>query len=169
MPTPNDSIKELILQDVETTLAAINGPTATYFRTVNAVERYTLKTKSTGEVTTNSFLVLPLIVIQAMEDEPLENQPGTLTERLMTIRLFLYISHDDAGDDASKSSDQILNEFQHDIEVAIMADHTLGGNALATHVGPTIPFDTIEDDVPLIGIIIDLIVQYRHNYQDPSN
>lgn len=145
-------IRESILSNIETTLAAITTPS--YNNNVTA-ERW----KSQG----NPLSTVPYIVIYTgPEDKSPGPDPQTFCR--LTVILDVWMQHDD---DATVYPDTALNSLLLDIEKAIMADITRGGYAENTQLTNIVPFET--EGGSYFGVIATLEITYKHKNTDPSS
>ena len=145
-----DSIRELIMKDLETTMALING-TGPYTRNIASIQRF--------EQDGNSFDAQDTIVL-AGGDESEEYGPDPLKSITLNVELDLWTRHDKAAD--AFSTDELLNQYISDIKRAVMVDHTRGGNAQQTDITGSIPFETSEGAY-FVGIMFQIEIKYRHN------
>jgi len=143
-----DSIRELVMKNIKTTLAAISG--------IASVQRY----RTGGQ----SQVAFPMIIIregaEASKDEPI----GKITHHL-TVDLLLIVVHDAATD--ARESDEVMNSFLADAQKAMLADRSRGGHAVDTKLLGSEPLD-VEDANTDVQQVCTWEIQYRHSNTDPA-
>lgn len=142
-----DSIREKILQNIETTLTAVTS--------LSSVQRW----KMHG----NTFLNVPCVIINA-GPEPKQPSPNPLMACQLTVFLDLWIRQAETD---TTPTDTVLNNIFSDIETALMADVTRGGFAVDSLVKNSVPGATIEGE-PSALLEIELEIHYRHQQSDPT-
>jgi len=143
-----DTVRESILADLHTTLAAVSS----------------LKSAQRWEQNGNDFTETPMVVIAPAPEEK-EDGPSALTTCRLDVDIDLYVRHD--KNEFAGSTDAYLNGLLGAIEAALMADHTRGGHAIDTEITGNSPFEVIEGQA-LAGLIISIRVHYRHQRTDPT-
>lgn len=152
-----DSIRELIIKNVKTTLEGITLA-AGYTNAVASVQRF----RQSGQ----SQVAFPMIIIregaETSKDGPMGISPK-ITHQL-TIDLLLIVVHDEATD--ARQSDEVMNSFLADVQKAMLVDRTRGGYAVETNLTGSEPLD-VEDAQRDIEQVVSWEVQYRHSATDP--
>lgn len=149
---PSTPRRKSVAAAVQTALLAIDG-TSAYFNDVDA--RVYLYNRS--PVTIHDY---PAIVIyEGRERKELDN--ATKFTCALSFAIAGYVRE---GDDSEKSGE--IAEMLHDIEKALMADHTLGGETIDIDIlGNTFIMNEKSDRV---GVIVEVEVLYQHSVTDPS-
>ena len=142
------SIRELILQDIQSVLETINTSNG-YNTTVRRVER--------ARITPFQRNLLPAIFIYEESDELVEEK-SYCNDRRMTIAVECWLN-------SHHNLSQEVNEFYADVQKAIMADRTRGGYAIDTK--HTIAKFFIEDE-NLGGVEVIFEILYRQLPNDPE-
>jgi len=150
------SVRERILENIQTTLAAIAAG-ATYNNTFasGTVQRF----KQRG----NQKAVCPCAIITAGPEDKLFG-PNEYYTNTLTVGIEVYISQDESDTD---DTDTELDTLLDDIIKALMVDITRGGYARETHVKNVTPFITVENQ-QYAGLIIEVEVLYLHLISDPA-
>ena len=152
---PATPVRELVLENVKTTLQAIESG-ADYFNDVYSVVR-------TAPNLANIPNELTLFVFSPGDSNVTRDGRGSptgLTETQILINVIAIISHEIA-------SDTHANQIAHDIEKAVLADRQRGGYAIN-------PFplgrDVISDEStePWAFLTIRFQCFYRHDFANPS-
>jgi hypothetical protein len=151
----NTSIKEAILENIKTTLEAITVTKNGYNNTITSVQRWNKKG--------NDIRLIPTIVIN-VGPESKEPGPDPQTTCKLSVNLDVWTRQDD---DATESSDTVLNSLDLDIEKALMADYTRGGYAEETSILSVVPFESAEGKLSF-GLIIEVQILYKHKFTDPA-
>ena len=148
------SIRELILQDIETTLKTITVANG-YNNTLASVQRW----KQHG----NDTRLMPFVVINAGLEA---KQPANSDQKVckFSIYLDLWMRQDDTD---ITDTDIILNSLLLDIEKALMIDIARNDKAENTEIVNIVPFETVEGQ-PNCGLIIELEITYQHKNADSS-
>lgn len=69
----------------------------------------------------------------------------------------------------SDTADTDLNLITREVFVAVMADRTVGGNAIDIRwTGDAEPVESGEGDKPIATKLINFMIHYRHSYTDPG-
>ena len=157
------SIREQIMQNVETTLKTIKTANG-YNNTLELVTRFKQEALS--------FAKVPVVLIQQGPEmaEPIPNHAVT---RNLAVRLRIIHRHNPTED--NQSSDQVLNSIQQDIHKALFVDHTRGGLAIGMNPAPLEiaaqdgeGMGEVDANFEHIGKTLEYMVQYRHHWQDES-
>ena len=145
-----DSIREKILQHIETTtlesITVANG----YAINIGQVER--------GKVNPLKLERFPAVLIFPGEDEP-ESLISDLTDRSWQILLFLWVL-------AQKDISKAMETFLAAVQKRMLVDHTRGGNAMDTAEGAVTPIRIEEVDLQG-GWILNYSIRYRTKRGDP--
>lgn len=150
----NDSIRELILKNIKTTLQGITTG-AGYNYTMQSVERWKQKGNTTN--------VSPHIVIHA-GPETKTSGPDPQIECELSIIIEVGYRQDDSD---TSESDVIVSKLLADIEKALLADYTRGGYAQETKITGNILFEYVEGQ-PRFGIMVQIEIKYKHANTDPT-
>lgn len=150
----NDSIRELILQNIKTTLQGITTG-AGYNYTVQSVERWKQKGNTTN--------VSPHIIVHA---GPETKNPGPDPQTECDLSLIIEAGYRQDDTDITES-DIIVSKLLADIEKALLADYTRGGYAEETKISGNIPFEYVEGQ-PRFGILVQIELKYKHANTDPT-
>ena len=121
--------RDLIIEDIVSSLEGIDG-TGDYVNTVDTVARYarTWNEVNNRRATGTGSDQRPWIgVVPGVETY--EYQPGDCIRVSLTVNLFCHL---DGATLAARQ--QGLNDLLDDIFIAIMADQTLGGNAVSVYI-----------------------------------
>ncbi|MCK5161646.1 MAG: hypothetical protein KAQ99_08750 [Candidatus Aureabacteria bacterium] len=148
------TVREKILEDLETTLALIKTEEG-YENDILSVQRW----KQSGNSTVN----VPCIIING-GSEPRSQHPNPLITCILKVYLDLWIRHDE---EAAESTDTYINSLILDIENALMVDYTRGGYAQNTEIVNLDPFRGVEGN-PHAGVTIEVDIKYRHEQGDPT-
>lgn len=145
-------VDELIVQDIVTTLEAIDAPT--YHNTVLHVERY----QALNEQQVYEFPVVLLgVPVITWSDSISPLLEGVLR---MTLRAVV---------EDLETHQQSLAWIAADIRKALLADVTRSGNAVDTKVLSQEPFMVIDASGPVAAVDISIQVRFRHDYDDPNS
>ena len=145
-----DSLRELILQNVETTLEGITTG-AGYEQTVNHVVR--------GKLNPGTPEQYPLIVIYEAPMTAETEHYGSTTKHL---QLSLEVWTKSGGDNPSV----VINKLLADIEKALEAAPTRGGYAIDTwYLGDELVFSTTDDSE--IGALVFIQINFRNIRTNP--
>lgn len=118
MATPT---RNLILEDIATSLAAIDG-TGVFKTTVKTVERHVKEWDSVGAQEMPWLGFMPIRTLY-------EHQPGTVVRSVMEIAIVGHVNEDT---DAKKSDS--ISDLIDDVWEALNVDTTRSGNAVMTTV-----------------------------------
>jgi hypothetical protein len=147
----SESIRELILQHCETSLAAVNG-VGSY--------QLDLETVSRGQGAPSNLDVLPAARI-AEGTESVTNGPDPLITRTLPITVTGWVR---VSDDSLVSLATLRNRMQQDIETALLTDWTRGGLAVNTRLtGSRTPDDDEPDVLGSVEVSFELLYRTRHN------
>lgn len=145
-----DAIKELILQDIETTLATINSDNA-----------YTFSFAAIHRITSAPYTnpVFPFAIIAEINEVKEEGNPAQFTNCTLAITVQFWNS------DCIDLS-QAAIEIACSIEKAVSQDPTRGGYAGDTDC---VSHDTyaIDESSPYGGGSVNFVIRYRHRLGDP--
>lgn len=152
---PATPVRELVLENVKTTLQAIESG-SDYFNDVHLVVR-------TAPNLANIPNELTLFVFSPGDSNVTRDGRGSptgLTETQILINVIAIISHEIA-------SDTHANQIAHDIEKAVLADRQRGGYAINTF---PLGRDVISDEStePWAFLTIRFQCFYRHDFANPS-
>lgn len=150
----SDSIRELILENIKTTLQGI---------TVAAGYNYTAATVERWQQKGNSTSLSPHIIIHSGPETKTPG-PDPQTECDLSIIVEAGYRQDDTD---TTVSDTIVSRLLADIEKALTQDHTRGGYAEETKISGNIPFEYV-DGQPRFGIMVQVEIKYAHKYSDPA-
>jgi len=152
-----DSVRELIMQHVQTTLEGITTANG-YSTTLNAVERLLQQGQSVKP---------PMAYVIEGDDTPIDDTSqdiGLMTLRNLEIGIEAQVIQDEAVD--SRSASEVMNLLIADIQRAMEADYTRGGHAINTTEMGVDPILFIEGRKKLVTVIGYRIL-YRHRRTDP--
>ncbi len=145
--TRTESKRELILQDLKTTLLAIDG-TGDYWTTVKSVKREPfVPTEFEREDKPG------LLIVATGEPETIENQPGYRDKRDMAVGIVGVLDRPN-GDEGTA-----VNRFMMDVSRAVMADVTRGGQASMTFKKSQNDFSNLFGDLGIFEI--ELSIRYH--------
>jgi hypothetical protein len=145
--TRTESKRELILQNLESTLAVIDG-TGEFWTKVRSIRRVT--------VVPNEFEREDkpgLMIVATGEPETIENQPCYRDKRVMSVGIVGVLDRprDDEG--------TAVNRFMKDVAIAVMADVTRGGYAGMTFKKSQNDFSNLFGDLGIFEI--ELSIEYH--------
>ena len=150
MATP---ISEYIAVNIETAINAITTGNG-FNQDLVAVRR---KRHDFATVTPEDLKVL---ILQAGEEE-VEPEPVGAQEWIQIYELVALVIDSDTSSDSVETR---MSKVRDDIRKKLLADHTRGGYAIDTVMRPATPFD---DGEGFTGIIVEVAVYYRTDYDDP--
>jgi hypothetical protein len=140
-----ESTRELILQNLKTTLEGIDG-TGDYWTTVASVKRVpSVPTQFEGEDKPG------LLIVATGEREEIVNQPGYHDRRDMRVGI-IGVMDRPAADEGTA-----LNRFMKDVGIAVMADVTRGGNASQTFIKSRLDASNLFGDLGLFEMELSII------------
>ena len=151
-----ETIREQVLSDIKTSLEELTIANGYNFDfTPETVQRWSMYG--------NSAVNLPLIVITAGDEEekPLS---GNHEECRLTVYIDAFYVH---NEDDQTATDTYINRLQGDIKKRILEDETRSGTALNTSIVGSSTFETV-DGQAYAGIMIELLVTYRHKRDNPA-
>lgn len=151
-----ESIRERILQHVETTLAAITGTGEYHTR---------LETLARGQAEPSNLDQLPAVRI-AEGEEVVEEGNNPCVTRTLSVLIRSWVSV--PADDPSASLPTLHNRLQADIERALLADPTRGGLAIVTSLMGSLPMEDEDRDVTG-GVSQEFQIQYQTLRNDPAS
>lgn len=149
-----ESIRELILQQCETTLAAVNG-TGVYHCALETVDR--------GQGPPSNLDRLPAVRIAEGDEGSVDGPDPLITLRLpITVTGWVHVD-----DDGGVSLPTLRNRIRQDIQTALLADWTRGGLAVNTrYTGSRTPVDDDPDTLGSVEVTFEILYRTRHN--DPA-
>ncbi len=149
---PAESLRELIIQDIEATLATIVAG-ATYHHTVKTVIR--------GDQYEDDLSEYPACMVVGLESTEDDTRFSDRQQVTLSFTVFGVLSQwEDLHRDTSRLGD--------DIKRAILADWKRSGYAQDTHVTRTTPFILGDMETePKAGVAVEGNIQYRHLRGDP--
>jgi len=152
-----ESIRERILQDVETSLAAITG-TGEYHIALaeDGVDR--------GQLPPSNLDRLPALRVSEGEEEVIEGPTPYIT-RMLSVTVRGWISVPDESLDVPLPT--LANRLMADIERAMLAGPTRGGLAQDTILVGSLIHDDDEKDV-IGSVSVTFRVQYRTLRNNPA-
>jgi hypothetical protein len=143
------SIRELILQDVETVLEAIAPPS--YATTINAVRRW------------NANLSLDMEVFPAVAIVPGEEHHDDGRSQVIEHTMQVHLVFGTRGSDWPTA----MNKLLADLRVALTNDPSRGGNAITTRITDDRIYDA-DGQQEVGGGEMLLTILYRTRYDDPT-
>jgi len=148
---PSESVRELIMRNIETTLSAISM--GDYWHTVNTVSRSLRNPGDLKGVNIDFYSPAGTDVITPLAG----GSSGTgITQTRMQIDVIAHVSNEVANDtDAGR--------LASDIENAFLADRYRGGNALNIGVISR-EIQTANDTGILTNVVLRFFVLYRHEF-----
>ena len=148
------TVRELILQNIKTTLEGISIANG-YNNDFENVQRY--------DVHNSTLVNLPCIIMSVVgEEKQLSPHPFFTCTMRVSIDVFFTQAEDD-----TTSTYQYINSFLGDVEKAIMQDVYRGSLADNTIITGNEAFE-IGEKTSFSGVIIDIEIQYKHKYNDPE-
>lgn len=157
-----DSIRELILKDVVTTLQGVTVANG-YTHTLQSVQRF----RQGGQLLAET----PMVVVMEGEDQVSMQGPlsgtGSLTTRHLTVNLVLIYRQDEDTD--TRSASEVMNGIVGDVQAAMLGSgaYTRGGHALTTEELGIGELD-VEEGQPELVQTVAFRVRYRHRFDDPT-
>lgn len=149
-----DTIRELIQKNIDTTLKTITT-VAGFNNNFLSVQRYMQKK--------NTFAKMPMI-IHGAGDESVVSGPHPWNTLTLPVIIAIYFRYSEITD--SRSVDEVINSYLGDVEKALMADTTRGGNAERTEI-TSIPIFENDEKESLSGVFIEIEVTYYHQATNP--
>lgn len=150
-----DSIRELIIKNIVTTLQGITTG-AGYNNTIVSVQR----PMPDG----NTFTSWPMILVLEGEDQVVQENNPHLTHDL-TVGIVFMTRINPASD--SRSINEVLNSLERDVHKALMVDRHRGANALDTVWVDELPYHA-EEGQPELARLMVYSIRYRHQATDPN-
>lgn len=143
-------VSELILQNIVTAVAGING-SPNYKMTVRTARRW-----NGDDFDINEF---PAVVVVPTQES---HEDGRLSLVTSTMEIALHI--------VLRSSDwhQQMNDLLADTRMALTSDVTRGGYAVTTQILTSQVFDVSRTAEPVASGVVELRVLYRTLYNDPT-
>lgn len=152
-----DSIKELILKDIETTLKKIKIADG-YKNDIATVERFVIDGQTTAKH--------PYIIITQLNVSILNEGPDPLVTKRIDISLEVVTRQD--VETSPGPADTLINSLEEDIDRALQVGPTRGGNAVDTSPIESTPL-TVEEGQPDIESIMEFSCTYQHQRGDPTS
>ena len=141
--------RELILANLKTTLAAINGA-GYYWTTVKTVKRVpSVPADLEGEQKPG------LLIVATGEKETIENEFSNRDRCTMAVGIIGVLNRPAADEGAA------INRFMQDVRLAIMADPSRGGYATMTSLSSEIDFSNLFGD--LCAFEMEIHIRYHCN------
>ncbi len=157
-----ESIRELIVQDVETALKTISIANG-YNNNIGLVTR-------TSVIDVSQSNIPILYIQQGNEDVGIAGEDAQTNfnqvSRNLEVRVIIIHRHDPAVD--GKSVDAVLNSIQQDVYKAMMIDPQRSNHAIDTLPGRVINQLELETNFEGAQKLIKFNVKYRHHWQDES-
>ena len=147
---PAESIRELIIQDIESTLLTVVAG-ALYHHTILKVVRF--------EAWTPNLNVYPACAITLLDSD--ESDSESSTRQTVTMR-FLIMAELEQHANLERDTSRLID----DIKRVLVVDITRNSLALDTQVTSARPFLT-DGAVPRGGATIEGNVRFRHLFGDP--
>lgn len=147
-----NSVRENILQNVETVLGTVVSPT--YETDLKQVSRKL-------ELATEIGQYPAVFIVVNGEAKTTDDTPIGVTSVVMSLTLEVWLS----GESAQEPTD--LSNAIRDIETALMADRTRGGYAIDTKLTGNSTFAS--EVLVTAGADITLDIEYRHSVNDPTS
>lgn len=141
------SIRELILQNVETTLQGLDG--IAFPTEVRRVERSSSVVQNVREFPT-IFMLEPV--------ETVLHRPAGMMTFTLTLKLECWLLDDLTGVNTD------VNDFLRDVANVLLADHTRAGHAIDTKLGANEAF--VSQSNRQAGIFVDVLINYRTSVVD---
>jgi len=140
-----ESKRELILQNLKTTLTAINGVDP-YWTDVQSVKRVaSAPTEFEGEEKPG------ILILSTGEPEEVENQHAYHDRRTLKIGIIGIL------DKTSSDEGTSINRFMKDVARDVMADVTRGGNATQTFVTRRLDVSNLFGDLGIFEMELSII------------
>ena len=149
------SVKERILQDVETALKVISVANG-YKRDVDLVERFKLREMDQS----------PQTVMQVKQGSDVRRGTSLgVEDHVLTVLVVTKFRHDPSYDELS--TDAVANDHEEDVYRAVMADPQRNGLASRTQWGATETVESDEDgNKAILSMAFD--IDYGHGLGDPA-
>lgn len=145
------ALKELILQDVKTTLEGIT-----------TAGGYSIDSPLVTRKTGNALRAPRYPVIYLVEPEEEKEHEGAkqVTTAVMHLRMEAFIWDD--RDQSALDATNMLRDMEH----RLLQDVRRGGNAIDTTLtGNAL---VVDEDLKISGVALDVDVLYRHDLTDPA-
>jgi hypothetical protein len=156
-----DSILELIMQNVKTTLETITTGNG-YSNTIASVQRFS----QSGQVLAST----PVCVLMQGGDNVDSDGPlagaSSLVTRSLTVSV--VIIHRQNLDIDTRSASEAMNSLIQDVQKAMLADYTRGNNAIDTSEIGIGELDSEEGEPELVQTV-GFKITYRHRRTDPTS
>lgn len=155
-----DSVRELILKDIVTTLQGVTAANG-YANTLHSVQRF----RQAGQ----TLVDVPMCVVMEGDDSVSFEGPlsgaGSLTTRHLTVNLVLIHRQDDETD--PRPATEVMNSLLADVQKAMLSRYQRGGHAIDTTELGIGELD-VEQGQPELLQTIAFRVHYRHRFDDPT-
>lgn len=154
-----DSVRELILKNIQTTLQGVTV-LAGYSVTMAAVERFLQSGQPSSSV--------PAVLILEGDDDVDNELTGStynLVARTLNVGLMVITRQDLSTD--TKSASEVMNGLLADIQKVMQVDPTRGGYALDTDEVSIGPIEAEEGQPELVSTVA-YSIRYRHRRTDPT-
>lgn len=155
-----DSIRELILKNIKTTIEGVTVANG-YLTTVATVQRFL----QSGQVVATPPTVLILEGEDGVDQEGPQSGAQSLVTRSLNVALEIEHRQDLATETASAS--EAMNVIVADIQKAMQVDYQRGGYALDTNEVSLSPILAFEGQPELI-CTLEYVIRYRHRRTDPT-
>lgn len=150
----DESIREQIVANAATALAAING-SGDYHTALETIAR--------SQLVPRNLDALPATHVREGEERIVDG-PDPLITRILSLHVLGWIAREVDEPDALAT---MKNRLQADIERAVLTDPTRGGLAVNTRVAGSPAVDDLEAD-HLGAVQVDFEVLYRTRTHDPA-
>lgn len=151
---PANSIRDDIVDDLKTTLGGITAGAAYNYTTASVFDW-----RTPGASTIPSF---PAVSVWDL-DERVEWKAYPLATRILRVTIQAIHACEPNDDPAG-----VARKMLHDIQKAVVVDHTRGGVAVDTlEVANRVAVDAPAE--PYVVVEVDLDVHYRTNRADPAS
>jgi len=158
MTAVGDSIEQIVIDDLYSTIAAISSDLNEYATTVARV--YEME----GDLTQVAELPAVVIIPQAATEEYLTTNTVTVT---LPLAILCGVYAEPNNDGRNLWARQV-RAFVADVKQAITQDPSRGGYALDTRILRTELFDATQD-TPVAGAQVSATITFRHRHNDPRD
>ncbi len=154
-----DSIRELILKNIKTTLEGVTVANG-YLTTLASVQRFLQPGQTVASV--------PVVLILEGDDNVDQDGPQSGANSLVTrtLNVALLILHRQDMDTATDSASEAMNDIIADIQQAMQVDYQRGGYALDTNE-VSVSAIQAEEGQPELGCTMVYGIPYRHLRTNP--
>ena len=150
-----DSLRELIMQDLHTSLQAVTVENG-YAHTLTAVERLLQRGQSSQP---------PMAYLLEGDDDITTEGPNHLVTRTLSVGVVLVVRQDESED--ARSASEVMNALIADCQKAIQQDPQRGGSAIDTNE-QSISAVQIEEGMPELSCTLAYRINYRHRRDDAT-